>query len=523
MKTHVCLHQNDKLLKCPECPECFAKKLELKRHINSVHDRKKTFKCSICDYIFTKKVELNRHVKKKHEGKKPFNCSICNNTFAKKAELKRHINSVHDRKKPFNCSICNVMFSSDYNLKKHICVHQEPYNCPLCDQSFVEKAELTGHVNLVHDGKKRYKCQICDHCFTNILDLNQHVLKTHDRKKQFYCSICDIHFSSDQNLKKHSSVHLNNFNASVDKDVPNIGDENQIVLDHVQIEHDNLSNEGIDETVSNNNEENQMVLDHVQPELQIQTLEIDGVIYQIDEHVFVEVEADNNTNNNINLVLPVDNGNFNEFVAEIVPNSSEENQIVLDHVQIEHDNLSNEGEAVDNHVLFEHEPILEKEYCPMPAPRRINRPLQSIVDLEKPLNTNIEQVPDNANDELSFIPIPNPAPSAAQILIPIPEAIEIKRQDHPSFNNLNKIMENVLDIKKQIDVFQGENTSKDYKFLDEMLTRKLLALDDIVTGGRDDVRQQRKESIEIINHCVSILESKAKNVSIYIYLLVKIF
>ena len=129
-----------------------------------------------------------------------------------------------------------------------------------------------------------------------------------------------------------------------------------------------------------------------------------------------------------------------------------------------------------------------------------------------------EEVPDNEDDRLSFIPIPNPAPSAAQILIPIPEAIEIKRQDHPSFNKLNKIMENVPDIKKQLDMFQGENTSKEYKLLDEMLTRKLVALDEILTGGRDDVRQQRKESINIINHYVSILESKAKNVSIYIYL-----
>ena len=54
-------------------------------------------------------------------------------------------------------------------------------------------------------------------------------------------------------------------------------------------------------------------------------------------------------------------------------------------------------------------------------------------------------------------------------------------------------MENVPDMKKQIDVFQGENTSKEYKSLDEMLTKKLLALDGILTGGRDDVRQQRKE------------------------------
>ena len=63
-------------------------------------------------------------------------------------------------------------------------------------------------------------------------------------------------------MTKQSSIRLKHLHASFDKDVPKIGDENQIVLDHVQIEHDNLSNEDIDETVSNNNEENQMVLDH---------------------------------------------------------------------------------------------------------------------------------------------------------------------------------------------------------------------------------------------------------------------
>ena len=64
--------------------------------------------------------------------------------------------------------------------------------------------------------------------------------------------------------------------------------------------------------------------------------------------------------------------------------------------------------------------------------------------------------------------------------------------------------------KKQIGAFQGEKNSKEYKFLDEELTRKLLALDKIEAAGQDTVRQQRKESINSINNLVIILESKAK-------------
>lgn len=104
---------------------------------------------------------------------------------------------------------------------------------------------------------------------------------------------------------------------------------------------------------------------------------------------------------------------------------------------------------------------------------------------------------------------PGPTPGAAPI--PVPVTVKIKmNQDDPCFSKLNKIMENVLDLEKQLSAFVGEKNSKEYKFLDEMLTRNLLALDGIETAGREDVRQQRKESIKSITRCLSILESKAK-------------
>jgi len=91
------------------------------------------------------------------------------------------------------------------------------------------------------------------------------------------------------------------------------------------------------------------------------------------------------------------------------------------------------------------------------------------------------------------------------------EAAKLKRQEDPCFSKLDKIMENVHDLEKQLKAFQSDKNSKEYKFLDEMLTRNLLALDGIETAGRDDVRQQRKESIKSINRCLSILESKANS------------
>ena len=72
-------------------------------------------------------------------------------------------------------------------------------------------------------------------------------------------------------------------------------------------------------------------------------------------------------------------------------------------------------------------------------------------------------------------------------------------------------MDNVQDLEKQLNGFHGDQNSKEYRVLDEMLTRNLIALDGIETANRDDIRELRKKSIKNINSCISILETKAKN------------
>ena len=93
---------------------------------------------------------------------------------------------------------------------------------------------------------------------------------------------------------------------------------------------------------------------------------------------------------------------------------------------------------------------------------------------------------------------------------PKPDIRKLDPND-PCLQQLFKIQDNVNDLVNQLEEFKGDKNSKEYRFLDEMLTRNLLALDGIETGGRDDVRQARKESINAINRCLSVLEAKAKN------------
>jgi hypothetical protein len=57
--------------------------------------------------------------------------------------------------------------------------------------------------------------------------------------------------------------------------------------------------------------------------------------------------------------------------------------------------------------------------------------------------------------------------------------------------------------------FQGSRSDKEYLYLDDMLTKQLIALDGIDTAGREEIRQLRKDSIAFVNSCLSALDEKA--------------
>lgn len=61
----------------------------------------------------------------------------------------------------------------------------------------------------------------------------------------------------------------------------------------------------------------------------------------------------------------------------------------------------------------------------------------------------------------------------------------------------------------EVENFTGTKKDKRYLFLDEMLTRNLIKLDNIETEGKENIRQARKEAIRCIEKCIAVLEAKA--------------
>ncbi|XP_070172538.1 BAG domain-containing protein Samui isoform X2 [Polyergus mexicanus] len=78
-------------------------------------------------------------------------------------------------------------------------------------------------------------------------------------------------------------------------------------------------------------------------------------------------------------------------------------------------------------------------------------------------------------------------------------------------------LEKVAQVQKEVDNLAeqvrryvgGSRQDKKYIYLDEMLTRELLKLDDIETEGRENVRLARKNTIKSIQDTISLLETKA--------------
>ena len=75
---------------------------------------------------------------------------------------------------------------------------------------------------------------------------------------------------------------------------------------------------------------------------------------------------------------------------------------------------------------------------------------------------------------------------------------------------LAKIQEDVESLTNEIKNFNGSKDTKEYRFLEEMLTRQLLALDGIEPDGDTEIRKIRKESIHSVN---SLLDSKVRDMT----------
>lgn len=79
-----------------------------------------------------------------------------------------------------------------------------------------------------------------------------------------------------------------------------------------------------------------------------------------------------------------------------------------------------------------------------------------------------------------------------------------------SINRIQAIQHDVQELMASVETFGGTREDKEYMYLDEMLTRNLLKLDNIDTQGKDSIRLARKEAIKCIQASINVLEAIAE-------------
>lgn len=74
---------------------------------------------------------------------------------------------------------------------------------------------------------------------------------------------------------------------------------------------------------------------------------------------------------------------------------------------------------------------------------------------------------------------------------------------------IEQISHDCKDLEDRVMTFKGSKKDKEYKFLEEMLTRSILKLDGIESGADDTIRQARKTAVRQIQSYLDQLELKA--------------
>lgn len=106
-------------------------------------------------------------------------------------------------------------------------------------------------------------------------------------------------------------------------------------------------------------------------------------------------------------------------------------------------------------------------------------------------------------------PAPQPQPQPNQRSADEPDRAAPPDPTALALARISEVDREVEALAQQVDAATvTSRKDKQYMYLDEMLTRQLLRLDDVDPAGQDNIRQARRNAIRAIQKCISVLESK---------------
>lgn len=177
---HLMLHENPDLLShmCHICSKNYQKACELRRHIKLSHSDKSKrvskFFCDCCDFKTFSKMNVKRHLRTIHLKIKAFQCQFCpdkkytskvatfvtttrlfNNNFGLQVTLDQHMITKHGQETDFICRCCARKFPTMSFLRSHM-----KSTCSGSPGAVRERGDPNEYREQLGDSDN-YRCKIC--------------------------------------------------------------------------------------------------------------------------------------------------------------------------------------------------------------------------------------------------------------------------------------------------------------------------------------------------------------------------
>ncbi|XP_028141018.1 zinc finger protein 236-like [Diabrotica virgifera virgifera] len=187
------------LYKCKLCTKPFRHKYQLDHHykgltcINKQPDGVK-YTCLQCPKLFDNpealSVHTSNHPAMNRPKNRPYKCQYCLMFYYKKETWQQHILKHITSIEPIlnQCEVCQVQFKKKEIFENHVNVNtlEEPYQCQACMQYFTLKCHQftsCGKSVVTPPSDYRAVCNICDGHFISDANLTRHMQRMHDPLK----------------------------------------------------------------------------------------------------------------------------------------------------------------------------------------------------------------------------------------------------------------------------------------------------------------------------------------------------